>query len=438
VTHLTQLAEAMQALLTTDADELARQTGFVIRRRKVSGSNFAQTVVFTALAEPDATKGRRLNTAAAVGLIITDKGLDKRFDARAATFLGAMVRAAVSKLIASPVAIPLLRRFTAVEVLDGSTIALPDELAPLFRGGRSGTTAGAKAAVKITVGLDLVSGRLSGPELSDGRAADLSAALAVADPPAGALHLADLNYFALEKFARWGGCGAYWLSRLKSGTVVSDTEGRRIDLVASLRAAGEADVDRDVVLGSQRRLACRLIARRVPAAVAARRRQRLLDKSKRRGDRPSALSLALCEWTILLTNVPRDLLDVEEAVALARMRWQIELIFKLWKSHGGVDEWRGDDPDSALCQVYGKLLAQVVRHWVIVVGAWSLTDRSMTKAAQVVKDLALSLAAAMRSVRRLRGVLAQARRLMQIVARMERRKKRLSAHAMILCLVLQL
>jgi hypothetical protein len=255
----------------------------------------------------------------------------------------------------------------------------------------------------------------------------------VADPPAGALHLADLNDFALEEFARRGGCGAYWLSRLKSGTVVSDTEGRRIDLVASLRAAGEADVDRDVVLGSQRRLACRLIARRVPAAVAARRRRRLPDKSKRRGDRPGAPSLALCEWTILLTNVPRDLLDVEEAVALARMRWQIELIFKLWKSQGGVDEWRGDDPDSALCQVYGKLLAQVVRHWVIVVGAWSLTDRSMTKAAQVVKDLALSLAAAMRSVRRLRAVLAQARLLMQIVARMERRKKRLSAHAMILC-----
>jgi hypothetical protein len=434
VTSLTQLAETMQALLTTEADDLARQTGFVIRRRKVSGSNFAQTIVFTALAQPEGTKDRRRNTAATVGLVITDKGLDKRLNAKGATFLRAMIQAAVSKAVASTVVIPLLQRFTAVEVLDGSTIALPDELAEIFRGGRSGTTTGAKAALKITVGLDLVSGVLFGPELSDGRAADLGAALAVADPPAGSLHLADLNYFSLEKFARWGGCGAYWLSRLKSGTAVYDAEGRRIDLVSSLRAAGDADVDRDVVLGSQRRVPCRLIARRVPAAVAAQRRQRLLDKSKRRGDKPSALSLALCEWTILVTNVPRGSLDVEEAVALARMRWQIELIFKLWKSHGGIDEWCGDDPDSALCQVYGKLLAQVVRHWVIVAGAWSLADRSMTKAAQVVRDLALSLAAAMRSVTRLRGVLAHARTLMQTVARMERRKKRLSAHDMILCL----
>jgi len=434
MTDLNQLAETMQALLTTQADDLARRTGFVIRQRKVSGSKFAQTVVFTALAEPDATLDRRLNTAATVGLVITGKGLAKRFDARAATFLRAMLAAAVSQVVASPVAIPLLRRFTAVEVLDASTIALPDALAEAFRGGRSGTTTGAKAAVKITVGLDLVNGRLSGPELSAGRAADLSATLATADPPAGALHLADLGYFALEKFARWGRCGAYWLSRLKSSTAVYDSAGRRIDLVALLGAAGDADVECDVVLGSQQRLACRLIARRVPAAVAEQRRQRLVNKSKRRGDKPSALSLALCAWTILVTNVPPELLSVEEAVALARMRWQIELIFKLWKSHGGIDAWRGNDPDAALCQVYGKLLAQVVQHWVMVAGAWSLADRSLTKAARVVEDLALSLAAAMRSIRRLRGVLAHARRLMQIVARMERRKKRLSAHDMILCL----
>lgn len=105
-----------------------------------------------------------------------------------------------------------------------------------------------------------------------------------------------------------------------------DARGRRIDLVAYLRAAGAADVDTDVLLGSASRLACRLIARRVPAAVAAQRRKRLWDKSARRGDRPSALSLALCDWTILVTNVPRELLSVEEAVALARMRWQIERV----------------------------------------------------------------------------------------------------------------
>jgi hypothetical protein len=434
VTNLTQLADAMQALLTTTADDLARRCGFVQRQRKVTGSNFAQTVVFTALADSAAPENRLLITAATVGLDASRQAITKRFNAQGAVFLRTLLGAAVTEAVATPVAIPLLQRFTAVQVLDSSIVTLPDELAAVHRGGKSGTTTGPKAAVKLTVGLDLKTGVLSGPELSDGRAADLRAALAEADPPRGGLHLADLNYFCLAKFARWQGCGAFWLSRLKCQTAVYDDGGHRLDLVARLQAVGHSDLDLDVTLGSRERLACRLIARRVPAAVAAVRRQRLRDKSKRRGDRVSVLALALCDWTIVVTNVPRTLLSVEEAVALARMRWQIELIFKLWKSHGGIDAWRGEKPESALCQVYGKLLAQVVQHWVIVVGAWSLADRSLTKTARVVEELALNLAAALRNVSRLRAVLSHARRLMEVAGRMEKRRKSPNAHDMILCL----
>jgi hypothetical protein len=434
VTTLTQLAEAMQALLTTTADEIARSSGFVRRRRKITGAHFAQTVVFTAMADPEPTLSDFHRTAVAIGMDASRQALDKRFGPRGADFLRQMLRAAVAEMVASPVAIPLLRRFTSVEVLDSSIVALPDELAGTYRGGRSGTTAGPKSSVKLTVGLDLVSGALRGPELSDGRAADLKAALAAADPPPGGLRLADLNYFSLKNFARWQGCGAYWLSRLKSGTHVCDARGRRIDLVAALRAAGDADVDIDVGLGAKGKLACRLIARPVPAEVAALRRQRLLDKSQRRGDRASALSLALCDWTVVVTNIPRGMLSVEEAVALARMRWQIELIFKSWKGLGGIDAWRTSDPQSVLCEVYGKLLTEVVRHWVIVVGAWSRQDRSLMKAAEVVRSLALSLAMALGGVRRLRGVLSHARRIMEIAAGMDKRRTHPNSHDVIFCL----
>jgi hypothetical protein len=168
--------------------------------------------------------------------------------------------------------------------------------------------------------------------------------------------------------------------------------------------------------------------------VAALRRQRLLDKSADRGNTASPLALALCDWTVLVTNVPRKKLTVEEAIALGRMRWQIELMFKLWKSSGGIDEWRGDQPSSTLCQLYSKLLAQVVRHWIVVVGAWSMPDRSRGKAAEVVEILAVSLAAAMRSLGQLKEVLKHACRLMQCVARMEKRKKTPNANDLILCL----
>jgi hypothetical protein len=428
----------MQDLLTAQADELALQCGFVKRKRKITGAHFAQTVVFTAMADPDAPKSRSRVIAAVVGLNASRQALEKRCDARGAEFLRKLLQVAVTKMVATPVAIPLLRRFAAVEVFDSSVVPRPDELADTYRGGRRGrgSTADPKASVKLTVGLDLNSGTLRGPELSAGRAGDLKAPLAATAPPAGGLQLADLNYFDLKKFARWDGRGAYGRSRLKSGPKVHDERGRRIDLVAFLRAAGDADVDVNILLGSEQRLACRLIARRVPTEVADLRRRRLLDKCADRGNRPSALSLALCDWTILVTNVPRGLLSVTEAVALARMRWQIELIFKLWKSRGGIDEYRSSKPRSALCEVYGKLLAQVVRHWVIVVGVWSQRDRSLTKAADIVTLLAMSLAQAMPSVCRLRGVLSHARQLMAIAAKMEKRRTSPNANDLILCLVL--
>ncbi len=435
MTDLNRLAADMQDLLTSTADALARDCGFVRRRRKVSGSNFAQALVFAALAEPLPTGGRLRAVAALIGLDASRQAITKRLDARAADFLRRLLAVAVTRAVTSTVAIPLLRRFTSVVVRDSTVVPLPAALAETYRGGNSRTAAGPTAAVKLTVGLDLASGALLGPELGDGRAGDLASGLAQAGPPPGGLQVADLNYFCLAKFARWQRAGASWLSRLKCKTAVFDEDGRRVELVSWLRAAGEADVDRRVVLGGQARRECRLIARRVPERVAELRRRRLREKAADRGGPVSPVALALCDWTILVTDVPPEKLSVEEAMALGRMRWQIELLFKLWKSGaGGIHRWSATRPDSVLCQLYAKLLAQVVRHWVIVAGAWSHADRSVTKAAHVVRMMAMSLALAMRSPRRLAGVLRAARRLMGAVAHMERRKAHPNAHDMILCL----
>src|SRR5262249_28828929 len=257
LTNLTELARTIQDLLTTKADELASQCGFVQRKRKVSGANFAQTVVFTAMADPEPTKSGSQAFAAAAGLGAPRQALDKRFNARGAAFFRELLRAAVAEMVAAPVAIPLLRRFTAVEVLDSSVVPLPDELAGLYRGGRSGRgpQTGPQAPVTLPLGLRLHWGTLGGPELSAGRAGDLKAPAAAAAPPAGGLQLADLNYFGLTRFARWQGCGAYWLSRLKSGPTAHDERGRRIDLVAFRRAPGAADGAANILAGAQHRFA---------------------------------------------------------------------------------------------------------------------------------------------------------------------------------------
>jgi hypothetical protein len=108
-------------------------------------------------------------------------------------------------------------------------------------------------------------------------------------------------------------------------------------------------------------------------------------------------------------------------------------VFKLWKSHGGIDEWVGSRSYKALCAVYGKLLAMAVQHWTIVTGCWAQVDRSPTKAARVVRALALSLALAISRLERLLWVLAHAGELMAVACRMEHHKGSPTAHDRILC-----
>ena len=132
MTDLNELAATLQDLLTTSADRIALETGFIRRQRKVSGSNFAQTLVFTALADSQPTEHRLRTTALVVGLDISRQALTKRLNDRAVPFLRELLATAVTQVVASPVAIPLLQRFTSIVVMDSSVVPLPNELADTY------------------------------------------------------------------------------------------------------------------------------------------------------------------------------------------------------------------------------------------------------------------------------------------------------------------
>ena len=78
MTTVTQLAEALQTLLTTTAEATARATGFVQRRSKLGGAAFAQALVFAWLANPQATVEARAQAAAVAGVAISPQGLEQR------------------------------------------------------------------------------------------------------------------------------------------------------------------------------------------------------------------------------------------------------------------------------------------------------------------------------------------------------------------------
>jgi IS4 transposase len=255
--------------------------------------------------------------------------------------------------------------------------------------------------------------------LQAGRGSDRAA-----ERSAGALRLLDLGYVCLQRLLEFRAEGVDVLCRLPARPALLDAAGRRWAVGAFLAAQRADTVDAPVLLGAAERVPVRLVARRVAPEVAARRRRRLRREARREGRGVSKARLALAGWDAYITTVGPDRLTPEEALTLARARWQVELLFKLWKQHGRVDEWRSAKPWRILTEVYAKLLALLLQHWCFLLVAWADPRRSLVKAAQVVRDHARPLALARGRPGRLRAALAALRDGLARAGRVDKRRAR--------------
>jgi hypothetical protein len=318
---------------------------------------------------------------------------------------------------------PILERFPTVTVLDSSTISLPDEMQGQFRGCGGSYDSGA-SAVKLQTELDLRSGALAHVEIEPGRSPDGATSRQEARHGKGSLRIADLGYFALPVFAAMAAAGEYFLSRLQFGTHVLLSSDKAVAVLKWLTQQPGPFVDVSILLGQEQRLPCRLIAWRLPREQADRRRQKLRQETrKKRGREPCAERLAWCDWTILVTNVPEELLTPPEAAVLYRARWQVELLFKRWKSQGLAAALSGSTVVRQMVRVWSRLLAAVLQHWLMVGSIWGDPSRSLDKVWQAVQHFVGRLAVSLDRLAEVERVLADMRATFAKTCRRDKRSK---------------
>ena len=272
---------------------------------------------------------------------------------------------------------------------DSTTISLPVALKEIWPG--VGGSAGETAAIKLQVRLEYLSGQVAGPELQPGRSHDQTSPFHSEELPPGALRLGDLGYFDLDQFEQASDKGVFWLSRYKTNTKLYAENGQKIALLPGLRALTQAQIDIPIQLGAKH-FPCRLLAQRVPQEGADQRRPRIKKYARKKQVAPSALLLALADWTLLLTNLPASQFSLPELLILLKVRWQIELLFKAWKNLFKLDEWRSANPWRILTELYAKLLAGVIFHWLTLLKGYPAPQRSTWKASLIFKRFALALA----------------------------------------------
>jgi hypothetical protein len=401
MSSVAQVAEKMQEILTSTAERLGRSTGFIQRERAFNGASFAQTLVLGWMGNPAASLTMLSQSAANVSVEVSRQAIEQRFTEQAAAFMKSLLQAALQEgMVGEPVKVDLLRRFSGVYLLDSTCIGLPESLQAIWPG--CGGSQGPSACLKVSVLWEMLRGDLKEVELLPGKTHDQRALAAQQSLPAKSLRVSDLGYFKLSLLKRLSREGGYWLTRYKNGTVLW-CEGQRLEVLKALQDQTETQVEWEVEVGLRDRLPARLLARRVSAAVLERRAQRLADWERKKQCRASAQTWTLLAWDLFLTNVPQALLSAAEAFTLAHYRWQIELLFKLWKNEGLIDEWRTHNPWRILCEIYAKLLALLLEHWLMLLAQWPDADRSLTRALSTIRQFAWQFARDLTHPRRLRA-----------------------------------
>ena len=374
MTKINEVSTILQTLLTTTANELAKKTGFIKRQRKLTGAAFSQALILGGLSKPQATRTEQNQHLSQAGIKMSVQGLEQRFTESAVAFLRALLQAVLTQLVMSRERIPLLPQFNGIYLIDCSR----------FTWGKVG--------FKLAVRWNLQTGQFE-MEMLTLKQHDQKSQVVDKAMPLGALHLGDLGFFKLKRFAEWTANGIYWLSRFKVGTKVFTRDGHPLNLAEWL-ATSNTQVRLPIVMGIQTPVQCWLIAAPLPAEAKAKRQARLKEEARLDRRPISKQKQALAAFTIYVTNI--EGLTFPQAHGLARLRWQIELLFKLWKSHVKVLDSRSADPIRQQCEGYAKLMAAIVQHWIVLASDWSFLETRSLDALRIIRDHAILLLQAFR------------------------------------------
>jgi hypothetical protein len=364
---LSSLAMLTEFFSAEHIEASARRTGFVKRVSKMTGKLFLALVTFGVWSDATTTLAQLAAKVTQLDeqLAISPEAIYQRMNKRALAFLQDMIGQALAKVhvLESVCDDGLFPCFTKVYLADSTGFALPDSLHALFAG--SGGSAG-KAGAKIQAVWDYKSSVFDHFALTPWNIPDQTYIdTVVAFAQEGILFVFDLGYFKIKAFARIAEAGAYFLSRLNHQTTLLHMHAERLqplELASWLTTVPSNCIEKPLFLGAKEQVPCRLVASRVPESVVNERRRSAKKKAKKKGYTPSKAHLTLLAWNLFITNVPHTIWKAEAVIKVYPLRWQIELIFKSWKSYLHLASIKTKKADSTLCYLYGRMLLIVLNY----------------------------------------------------------------------------
>ena len=299
------------------------------------------------------------------GVTITKQALDERFNEKCEAYVKAVLCKVLREHFAKLYSDELLPDFARIQIKDSTKFMIPAGLEDEYKSGGGDVHSRSEAGISIQYEYDLKSGEISYLNITSGNRNDRTDAGETAGQmEKGDLIIRDLGYFSTLVLKSCTEQGAFFLSRLDCSTNVYDESENLLsfrDIYCSMQKNGMSEKEMSVYIGKQTKLPVRLILQLVPDEVYEKRIREKTRKSKGQGRGQLTEETKIrSRFTIFITNAEASQLSAKQAFPLYRLRWQIELQFKAWKSVFKINVFHKVKKHRYFTLLYIKLLLIII------------------------------------------------------------------------------
>lgn len=346
---------------------MAKKSGAIKRIRKLDGAALLDTVLF----DPDESyNGISMQLMRRRDVDVSRQALHQKYNEQMKDF----VKAAFERILT--VGLPEEEiQGMEIKIKDSTKFGLPDSMAELFPGTKG---KGIKAGVSVQFEFGIKSGT-STIKLTAANENDQSEShLDKESIYPGTLYMRDLAYAHMAYMNNIRDKGAFFINKLNAKAVIYTRNGeeyKEFDL--SVLQNMNSVFDKQVYIGKEK-MPARVIIEPVSAELKASRIANTEKENKKKGQATSEYFKLRAGFNFIVTNLSAEKHKAELIQKLYHLRWQIELVFKAWKSLLKIDHIKKTNEQRILCMLYGKLLWAVLS-WKIYTAIGKIGQISILK-----------------------------------------------------------
>ena len=346
---------------------MARLSKFVQRDSKLKAYDFLICLMFSRL---DSESLSLQEIANEIGhhfdCSISKQSLDKRFNSHTVKFFELLLSETIKGKLSTDFPMAYLDKFNSVRIQDSTSFQLPASLKDAY-GGCGGNTTG--AMVRIQFEYDLKDNGIYALDIQSGSQQDVTHAKEnTYKINQGDLIIRDLGFSSKAVFQEIDAKKAFYISKLRFRQHVYHQAGTDApvqaillkDIYKELNSPFKQVVEKEVYLDEKMKFKIRLIAEKVPDKIYEERIRKANKEVKKKGRELSKEYKLMARMNIYITNTPSETVPAEEVRKVYCIRWQVELIFKAWKSSLGIDNVKKMKKERFETQLLAKLMFIVI------------------------------------------------------------------------------